>query len=745
MPAGPRKAGGIRPGHQTRRTGSWTATTGPVRGHLGAGLVDVPPVPVTDPTSALLTDPRVPEDRRFCVRCGGPVGRGDGDRPGPVDGVCPGDGTPFSFRPAVEPGELVAGQYEVRGCLAHGGLGWIYLAVDHNVSDRWVVLKGLLNAGDTTAVAAAVAERRFLAEVDHPNIVKIHNFVQHAGADGVQVGYIVMEYVGGCSLARVLADRGRATGRGEALPVAQAIAYAIDGLAALGYLHSRGLIYCDFKPENVIQYDRQLKLIDLGAVIRMDDRRSAVYGTVGYQAPEAGSTGPSPCSDVHTVGRSLAELALGLTPTRSGRPEPLPTEHPVLDRHESFHRALLRATDPDPLRRFSCAEEMIEQLDGVLREVLAVEDGLARPATSARFGPPRAHVAAELLDTPEAIGRPAPARIAAALPVPLVDPSDPAAGLLATLVGAEPAAVRESVDTALEQGMEASPELRLRVLRTHLEAGDTAAAGEVLRELGDVLGADWRLYWYRGLTALLAAERKAPGPATPGPATPGPATPGPVTVSPATTGPAAAATPDRAALERAALAFDLVYAALPGERAPKLALAATAECAGRDADAEPYYALLDRLDPALVDGPFGMARVALRAGDREAAVTALDTVPRSSSHYVAAQLGVVTATLRGRRGTDVGERALRAAAARIERLDLDDATAHRVRAEVLTAALDLDGAASEEPLLGHPWRPRELRAGLERSLRGSARLTADTAERIRLVDRANSVRPLTWT
>ena len=52
--------------------------------------------------------------------------------------------TRYSFSPKLVPGELVAGQYEVLGCLAHGGLGWIYLARDRNVSDRWVVLKGLL-------------------------------------------------------------------------------------------------------------------------------------------------------------------------------------------------------------------------------------------------------------------------------------------------------------------------------------------------------------------------------------------------------------------------------------------------------------------------------------------------------------------------------------------------------------------------------------------------------------------------
>ena len=95
------------------------------------------------------------------------------------------------------------------GCLAHGGLGWIYLARDRNVSDtvadRWVVLKGLIDTGDADAMAAAVTERRFLVEVDHPNIVKIHDFVQHPDpSTGTDVGYIVMEYVGGQSLRDLL-------------------------------------------------------------------------------------------------------------------------------------------------------------------------------------------------------------------------------------------------------------------------------------------------------------------------------------------------------------------------------------------------------------------------------------------------------------------------------------------------------------------------------------------------------------
>ena len=74
---------------------------------------------------------------------------------------------------------MVHGQYEIAGCLAHGGLGWVYLAVDRAVSDRWVVLKGLLDTGDEDAMAAAISERRFLAEIEHSNIVRIYNFVEH--------------------------------------------------------------------------------------------------------------------------------------------------------------------------------------------------------------------------------------------------------------------------------------------------------------------------------------------------------------------------------------------------------------------------------------------------------------------------------------------------------------------------------------------------------------------------------------
>ena len=121
----------------TRRTGSSQRLRS---ARLGGGITTVRPAPTIDAEKALLTNPVVPEGKRFCPKCGEAVGRGRDGQPGRTTGFCANCRHPFSFDPKLRPGDLVAGQYEVAGCLAHGGLGWIYLAKDKNVSDRWVVL-----------------------------------------------------------------------------------------------------------------------------------------------------------------------------------------------------------------------------------------------------------------------------------------------------------------------------------------------------------------------------------------------------------------------------------------------------------------------------------------------------------------------------------------------------------------------------------------------------------------------------
>ncbi|MGZ4560197.1 MAG: tetratricopeptide repeat protein [Mycobacteriaceae bacterium] len=693
-------------GRQSRRSGSSRSSRssrGTSRGRLGAGLVQVPRVAWTDPAAAVMVDPQVAESKRYCSRCTTPVGRSRDGVPGRTDGLCPHCGAAFSFAPTLSAGNLVAGQYEVQGCLAHGGLGWVYLAVDHNVSDRWVVLKGLLDSGDATAVAAAVAERRYLAEVEHPNIVKIYNFVEHADADGTPSGYIVMEYVGGTSLKQLMEARKKAEGGTGRLPVEQAIAYVLEMLPAVDYLHSLGLVYNDFKPDNIMQTDEQLKLIDLGAAIALDDEDSPIYGTVGYQAPEMPQTGPTVATDIYTIGRTLTVLCVDV-PRVNGRLVTTlagPDTEPLFAAHESLHRTLLRATDPDPRRRFRSATEMAEQLTGVLREVLAEQQGKPRPGPSSNFSPQRTGFGTD--ERIDSAARPDPAQLVVALPIPLVDPQDPGAALLATAAGSDVAHVIRVLHDAPRRGVE----IRLRLVRAHLERGQTQAARKLIAELESELPGDWRPAWYRGLTAL-------------------------VENNPA----------------QAFAAFSEVLAALPGEMAPKLAMAAAAECMGGTADvqAQHYYHAVWRTDHGVVSAAFGLARQRLRVADHRGAVAALDEVPESSRHHTAAKLVAVQAMVGNRDVDQISESELREAAQRLELLEMDPAQQQQTRALLLGTALQWlthSKAATMAPLLGVALTEHGVRLGLERAYRALARMCDDPARRYELVDTANQLRPST--
>ncbi|OLF17400.1 serine/threonine protein kinase [Actinophytocola xanthii] len=702
------------------RTGSSTApTTGgrraSTRGRLGAGLVEVPVVPVKDPASAVLSDPAVGESKRFCNSCGAEVGRSRNGAPGATEGDCETCGTYFNFRPRLVQGDLVAGQYEVLGCLAYGGLGWVYLAKDHNVSDRWVVLKGMIDTGDATSMASAVAERRFLAEVEHPNVVRIYNFVQHPDPKtGNLVGYIVMEYVGGQSLRQLALSHHRETGRAEPLPIGQVIAYGLEILPAIGYLHSIDMLYCDLKPDNVIQSGEQLKLIDLGAVRQTDDYESPLFFTLGYSAPELATEGASVASDIYTVGRTLAVLSIefsGYT-TRHKYTLPGPDEEPLFALFGSYYRVLKRATHADPVLRFASAEEMADQLTGVLREVMALGTGRPRPGTSTVFAvETRTFGSGLVVGERGSLPSPDPLEVASILPLPLVDTQDHAASALASITATEPA----ELVAALASAPQDSIEVRLRMVRARLELGDLRAAQGELEAARRLVTdpADWRPDWYQGLIRL--ATRR----------------------------------PDEAGR-----AFERVYDAVPGEIPPKLALAVSAEYAGNYFAAARYYELVWRTDRAWVSAAFGLARVYLAQGARASAIEVLEAVPDTSSHHVAAQVAAIKTKLRPADNAAVVEHDLHDAARRLERLSLDAERRALLTAEVLEAAhawlrAGRPGAApagtAARTLLGCQLSERELRFGLERCYRALARLAGTTEQRHDLVDRANAIRPRTLT
>ncbi len=650
---------------------------------LGAGLTRVPPAPVIDASQAIMKNPQIPEDKRFCPNCGSPVGRSRDSHPGRAEGFCPKCGNAYSFSPKLKPGELVASQYEVAGCLAYGGLGWIYLARDKNVSDRWVVLKGLLNTGDQDALAVAIAERQFLAQVEHPLIVEIYNFVTHGDA-----GYIVMEYVGGTSLKQILKNRMRAAGGAyDPLPVDQALAYIVEILPAFTYLHDLGVVYCDFKPDNLIQVGDSVKLIDLGGVRRIDDQTSAIYGTVGYQAPEVSQVGTTVASDIYTIGRTLLVLMMEFRGYQTKYVASLPPidETPLFQDHDSLYRLLAKACAPDPADRFGSVDELRVQMLGILREVVAEKtpDTALTSASSVLFEAPA--ITSEAPEWNE-------------LPALRPDTSDPQYAWLSNISLDNPA---ERLNE-LRRAPATSAEVLLACCHAALQLRKPELVEEFVNQMLSTDPWEWRAVWVSGLAHL-----------------------------------------QRRNFTAAQAAFNAVYGQVPGELAPKLALALACERGGEDAIAEALYRTCASTDANYVaPAAFGMARIRAARHDVAGAVAALDLVPSTSRSFPEARR-LRTIHLYE---SDSGLPALAKAMDSVNGVQLDPREKAELTAEILSRALVEVGRSGpkQNVQLGLYHATEEsLRDGLEATYRSMAGIETDEARRYELVDQANAVRR--WT
>ncbi|OIR46033.1 serine/threonine protein kinase [Corynebacterium sp. NML130628] len=647
--------------------------------------------------------------------------------------------------PALQPGDMVAEQYEVLGTIAHGGMGWIYLAADHFVSGRNVVLKGLHSARNKDEEAAAVAEREFLADITHPGIVKIFNFIDDPRVPG---GFIVMEYVGGPSISRCEVDI--------------AIAYILEVLPALDYLHSRGVVYNDLKPDNIIVTEDQVKLIDLGAVSGIGSY-GFIYGTKGYQAPEVSIDGPSVQSDIYTIGRTLAALIIDLPHDAD---IPTPTTEPLFRRYISLYRLIARCCAPNRDDRFESVTQLEAQLLGVLREVLAIRDGRTFPAQHSLFSPQRRtfgtkHVVFrtdQLLDGITRTVTITPQEVNIALPIPLVDATDSGAATLQSTTYSEPSETLAALRQALAEDRHPdSIEIPFAVARTLLDLGFTTQARTWLDSLDVRLRKNWRYHWYTGITNLLTSN-----------------------------------------YTDAQVAFSRVLEILPGESATKLALAAVAELLLQTADlhdtalleprvargaagmdrhldelpnsvfehlldrgllapdwsmvttnpamlrfhATRLYALVWSTNPTTVSSAFGLARQLMHEHQPELAAAALDQVPVASRHNRLAQLTAILSLV-----TDPTEDRIRNAALRLQRIPNTEPRYLQIKVFILRAALSytLDGHQPDpSPILDTPFTAHELQNELARTLRALARVAPYLQHRFDLVDMANKIRPVTW-
>ncbi|HVS40056.1 MAG TPA: serine/threonine-protein kinase, partial [Gemmataceae bacterium] len=228
---------------------------------------------------------------------------------------------PHSTVPAENPSASLPGSappgYDILEELGRGGMGVVYKAY-HCRLKRAVALKMILG-GEYASVGAVYRFRReaeSVARLAHPNIVQIYE----VGSTASHLPFLVLEYVGGGSLAGKLARIPQ--------PPRQAAETVAVLARAVHFAHEHGVLHRDLKPANVLlAEDGTPKVADFGqARIMADEAAPApdsatatgeVLGTPAYMAPEQASgvtRAPTTAMDTYALGAILYEMLTGRPP-----------------------------------------------------------------------------------------------------------------------------------------------------------------------------------------------------------------------------------------------------------------------------------------------------------------------------------------------------------------------------------------------------------------------------------------------
>jgi tol-pal system protein YbgF len=213
-------------------------------------------------------------------------------------------------------GVVVNNRYEIRREIGRGGMGIVYLAFDR-IMEREVAIKVIPQelCMDPRAVAELKRETGIAIDLTHANIVRLHTLDTWEGQ-----AYVVMEYVGGGTLAHVLA-KGVLSVEG-ALPILRQLAAALD------YSHSAAsaVIHRDLKPLNILLAEdgATIKVADFGLARVLRDSASRISGhdsagTLAYMAPEQiRGKGIGRETDIYAFAAIVYEMLSGRPPFYTG-------------------------------------------------------------------------------------------------------------------------------------------------------------------------------------------------------------------------------------------------------------------------------------------------------------------------------------------------------------------------------------------------------------------------------------------
>jgi predicted Ser/Thr protein kinase len=276
------------------------------------------------------------------------------------------------------------GRYRVESEVGRGAMGVVYRARDPKI-DRDVAIKTISLAGQDSGEELEYRERflqeaRAAGRLSHPGIVGIFDASEDPST---REPFLVMEYVPGEPLSKIL----RAAG--GKLPASDALRFSLEIAEALAYAHSHGVIHGDIKPANVlITDDGHAKIADFG-VARFNHglvtNTGKIFGSPAYMAPEQLSGGPPDArSDLFSLGVMLYSMLTGFRPFQGNTAEtvcfkvmnvePVPVTSFQAELQPGLDRLVSRAIAKDPRDRFQSGSEMANEIRAFVQNSSS-EDG----------------------------------------------------------------------------------------------------------------------------------------------------------------------------------------------------------------------------------------------------------------------------------------------------------------------------------------------------------------------------------
>lgn len=271
---------------------------------------------------------------------------------------------------------ILNNRYRLISQLGSGGMAVIYEAIDESLQ-RTVAIKVLRPSlvTDPTFITRFQNEARSIANLSHPNIVTVHDVGNDTDRVGNNTHYMVMEYVKGQDLKKIIRTSG-------ALTLDMALYYAIQICAGIGFAHRAGLVHADVKPQNILlTRDNVVKVTDFGIAQALTEhtqpmeRQSVVWGSPHYFAPEqARGERPTAASDVYSIGIVMFEMFTGRLPFTGNNQQELALAHlretppPITEYNPHIPNELARIVEKvlqkEPKARYRTADQLGHVLIG---------------------------------------------------------------------------------------------------------------------------------------------------------------------------------------------------------------------------------------------------------------------------------------------------------------------------------------------------------------------------------------------